>query len=208
MIIDESTDISQEKLLAVCIRYFSKSNCKIISSFLGFVILKGECTSDVIGNGIVEMLQKYKLSLKKLIGIGVDGCSTMVGTNHSVSTYFKKIVPDIVMFKCICHSLQLAASKASSVLPAHIDFLVRESYNWFAHSTKRLCDYNELHMKLADEVTLMLLQLSATRWMSCNECVRRILNQWNVLQKFFHQAALEEKCYWMKCIRTRRILFT
>ena len=108
LIIDESTDISQEKLLAVCIRYFSKSNCKIISSFLGFVILKGECTSDVIGNGIVEMLQKYKLSLKKLIGIGVDGCSTVVGTNHSVSTYFKKIVPDIVMFECICHSLQLA----------------------------------------------------------------------------------------------------
>ena len=129
LIIDESTDISQEKLLAVCIRYFSKSNCKIISSFLGLVILKGECTSDVIGNGIVEMLQKYKLSLKKLIGIGVDGCSTMVGTNHSVSAYFKKIVPDIVMFKCICHSLQLAASKASLVLPAHIDFLVRESYN-------------------------------------------------------------------------------
>ena len=150
-------------MLAVCIRYFSKSNCKIISSFLRFVILKGECTLDVIGNGIVEMLQKYKLSLKKLIGIGVDGCSTMVGTNHSVSTYFKKIVPDIVMFKCICHSLQLAASKASSVLPAHIDFLVRESYNWFAHSTKRLCDYNELHMKLADEVPLKLLQLSATR---------------------------------------------
>ena len=80
LIIDESTDISQEKLLAVCIRYFSKSNCKIISSFLEFVILKGECTLDGIGNGIVKMLQKYKLSLKKLIGIGVDGCSTIVGT--------------------------------------------------------------------------------------------------------------------------------
>ena len=35
----------------------------------------------------------------------------------------------------------------------------------------------------------------ATRWMSRYECVRRILNQWNVLQKFFHQAAIEEKCY-------------
>ena len=31
--------------------------------------------------------------------------------------------------------------------------------------------------------------------MSRYECVKRVLDQWNVLQKFFQQAASEEKCY-------------
>ena len=125
LIIDESTDISQKKLLAVFIRYFSKTKCKIITTFLAFVVTSFESTSDAIGSCIVTMLQKYKLSLEKLIGIGVDGCSTMIGAKHSVSTYFKQIVPDIVMFKCVCHNLQLAASKASLVMPAHINCLIR-----------------------------------------------------------------------------------
>ena len=50
-------------------------------------------------------------------------------------------------------------------------------------------------MKLTNEVPNELLQLCATRWMSRYEGVKRILDQWKVLQDFFHQAALEEKCY-------------
>ena len=98
------------------------------------------------------------------------------------------------MFKCVCHSLQLAASEVSLVMPAHIDFLIRESFNWFSHSTRRLFEYKALHMQLTDTVPKKLLQLSATRWMSRYECVKRVLDQWNVLQKFFQQAASEEKC--------------
>ena len=98
----------------------------------------------------------------------------MIGAKHSVSTYFKQIVPDIVMFKCVCRSLQLAASKASLVMPAHIDFLIRESFNWFSHSTRRLFEYRALHMQLIDTVSKKLLQL---RWMSRYECVKRVLDQ-------------------------------
>ena len=81
----------------------------------------------------------------------------MVGAHHSVSTFFKQLVPNIVVFKCVCHSLQLAASKVAAVLPSHIDFLIRESYNWFSHSSERLYDYRELHMKLTNEVPNKLL---------------------------------------------------
>ena len=50
-------------------------------------------------------------------------------------------------------------------------------------------------MKVTNKVPNELLQLCATRWMSRYECVKRIRDQWKVLQDFFHQAALEEKCY-------------
>ena len=50
-------------------------------------------------------------------------------------------------------------------------------------------------MQLTDTVPKKLPQLSATRWMSRYECVKRVLDQWNVLRKFFQQAASQEKCY-------------
>ena len=80
-------------------------------------------------------------------------------------------------------------------MPAHINFLIRESYNWFAHSSKRLQDYREMHVMLTSKIPQKLLQLSLTRWMSHYECVKRILDQWECLQKCFKKADHEEKCY-------------
>ena len=65
LIIDESTDISQEKLLAVCIRYFSKTKSRIVTTFLAFAVIESAGTSDAIGNKILTMLQQYELSLEK-----------------------------------------------------------------------------------------------------------------------------------------------
>eukprot|EP00794_Sanderia_malayensis_P012318 gene12318-13588_t len=147
-------------------------------------------------DAIRRTLEESGLSLKKIIGIGVDGCSTMVGIHHSMSTYFKNLVSEIVIFKCVCHSLQLAASKAADVMPDHLDFMVSESYNLFAHSTKRLIGYKELHKTITNEIPNKLLQLSATRWMSRYECIRRIIDQWEPLMLCFRMAASgEEKCY-------------
>eukprot|EP00795_Rhopilema_esculentum_P009772 gene9772-18305_t len=196
LIVDESTDVSQKKMLAICIRYYSQSKQCIRTTFLKMANLGASATSDVIGAAIQRILEESGLSLANLIGIGVDGCSTMVGVHHSLSTYFKNLVPEIVMFKCVCHSLQLAASKAAEVMPAHIDFMVRESYNWFSHSTKRLIEYKELHKTITDEIPNRLLQLSATRWMSRYECIKRIIDQWESLMLCFRMAASgQEKCY-------------
>eukprot|EP00794_Sanderia_malayensis_P015248 gene15248-16822_t len=196
LIIDESTDVSQKKMLAICIRYYSASRQAIRTTFLKMLNLGASGTSDAIGAAVKTTLEQAGLRLEKLIGIGVDGCSTMVGVNHSVSTYFKALVPEIVMFKCVCHSLQLAANKAAEAMPAHIDFLVRESYSWFSHSTKRLLHFRELHKTITNEVPNKLLQLSATRWMSRYECIRRIIDQWDSLKLCFTMASSgEEKCY-------------
>ena len=196
LIVDESTDVSQKKMFALCIGYYSVSTQSIRTTFLKMINLGPSATSDIIGAAIESVLATCGFSLEKLIGIGVDGCSTMVGIHHSVSTYFKDLIPEIVMFKCVCHSLQLAASKAAEAMPAHIDFMVRESYNWFSHSTKRLVEYRQLHKTITNEVPTKLLQLSTTRWMSRYDCIRRIIDQWEPLKLCFQLASSgQEKCY-------------
>ena len=187
---------SQSKMLAICFRYFSMRNQEIVTTFRKIVPLGEFATSDAIGDAICKVLRDSGLTLDRLIGIGVDGCSTMVGVRHSLATYFRELIPHIVIFKCVCHSLQLAASKAADTLPAHLDFMVRESYNWFSHSPKWLIQYQELHKSLTNEVPTKLRQLSATRWMSRYECITRIIDQWDALKLCFQMASSnDEKCY-------------
>ena len=80
-------------------------------------------------------------------------------------------------------------------MPAHLNFMVRESYNWFSYSPKRLLQYRELHKCIMDEVPLKLRQVSATRWMSRYECIGRIIDQWDALKLCFQMASSDEKCY-------------
>eukprot|EP00794_Sanderia_malayensis_P009455 gene9455-biopygen7804 len=146
-------------ILANCFRYHGESKQCVRTTFFKMIDLGASAASDVIGAAIKSYLEESGLSLNKLIAMGVDGCSTMVGIHNSVSTQLKALVPGIVMFKCVCHSLQLAASKAAEVMPdcqliAHFDFMVTESYNWFSfsHSTKRLIEYRELHKAITCEI--------------------------------------------------------
>jgi len=71
----------------------------------------------------------------------------MVGRNHSVATLLKKDVPGVVVFRCICHSLHLAAS----VMPTSLEFLVKETHNCFSSSPKRCIAYCDIYKTLEDK---------------------------------------------------------
>lgn len=79
-----------------------------------------------------------------MIGIGVDGANVMVGKYNSVTAIFKRDLPDLIIVKCISHSLHLCAEKAAELLPRQLEFLVREAHNWFSYSPKRLEYYKSL----------------------------------------------------------------
>lgn len=74
------------------------------------------------------------LKLKKLVGIGTDNASVMTGVNNGLHQFLKKEheLPNLVLVRCVCHSLQLAVSHASEkTLPRNIEYIIRETYNWF-----------------------------------------------------------------------------
>lgn len=90
------------------------------------------------------------------------------------------------MVRCTCHSLQLAISHASEgTLPRNIDYMVRETYNWFSYSSKRQLVYKRLYEKMNDGKTPLSMEPAVTR----------ILNQWDVLRSHFELVRNTEKCY-------------
>lgn len=198
LLLDESTDISVSKMLGVSIRYFSRSLKTIISTFLGLVEIE-DGTANSIVNGIKGLLLVLNIEIKKMIGIGTDNATVMTGTNNGVHALLKNETgnDNLVLVRCVCHSLQLALSHASEeTLPRNVEFLIRETYNWFSHSSNRRLYYKNIYQTInCGSEPLLIPQMCNTRWISIEPAVNRILEQWVELKLLFEVARRDNHCY-------------
>lgn len=98
--------------------------------------------------------------------------------------------------------MQLAVSAAACTsLPDHLEFLLSETYNWFAHSTTRQLNYKILYNTLNNGIDpLKIVRVSSTRWLSIEVAVSRILNQWNDLKDHFRLVGSNDHCYKAKTL--------
>ena len=104
LIVDESTDVLTEKVLCIMMRYFFFKKKTLITTFYRIVKIV-DATANGIYKALKLQLEADGLSLKNLVGIGIDGANGMVGVNHFVSSLLKKEFPDVIIIKCICYSL-------------------------------------------------------------------------------------------------------
>ncbi|KAE9524063.1 hypothetical protein AGLY_015544 [Aphis glycines] len=172
LLIDESTDISVLKFLGMAIIYYSRDKNDIVTTFFALEQL-GECNAQAIVDAMKSALQKYNLDIKNLIGIGSDNASVMVGINKGVYAILKQENPNLILIRCVCHSLQLATSQAcAETVPRHLDFLISESYNWFSKSTLRQQSYKDLYKCMNENhEPLKIVQACNTRWLSIETAV-------------------------------------
>lgn len=196
LLIDESTDITVNKMLGIVIRYYSLENMRIVSTFLGLIEIE-DGPAECIVRAMKNMLSDAKLNLQNMQSIGTDNASTMVGINSGVYARLKAKIPHLTLIRCVCHSLQLAVSKSTEkTLPRNVEFLVEETYNWFAHSSIRQLNYSQLYSTINDgEEPLKILRVAETRWLSIEPAVNRILDQWLSLKTHFEISRLKENCY-------------
>lgn len=202
IILDESTDVSTIKYMAYCVRYFSRSLDQFVTDFLGFDEVF-TATAESLFKNFKEFLTKVGLNINKLVAIGTDGANNMCGVKHSLFTLIRKEHPNVQLMKCSCHSLSLCASKASDELPASVEFLLRESRNWFSRSPLRQTTYKNMYEKLSSgKKPPKLVQLSDTRWLAWTNAVSVVLKQWNALKDFFVQLEASQT---NKCIIARNL---
>lgn len=203
LIIDESNDISDMKMLGVVIIYYSKIKEEIVTTFLQLVELT-TCDSDGIIAGIKEVLQIFELKIENMRGLGTDNASVMVGINNGVFKKLQQENPKIVLIPCICHSLQLAVSDAAKHnLPRSVEYMISETYNWFSRSAIRQNEYRQLY-KLINENhdPLKIVQQSKTRWLSISSAVDRIVDQYDELLTHFGIAKTRERCLTAEYLNT------
>lgn len=101
------------------------------------------------------------------MAIATDNASTMVGVNNGVFSKLKEEfgLNKLVLIRCVCHSLQLAISTASKeTMPRSVEFLLRETYSWFSHSSNRQIQYKKIFQIINyGNIPQKIPQMSATR---------------------------------------------
>jgi hypothetical protein len=200
LLVDESTDISVCKYMAICVRYFSCSQERIVTNYLGIYEVT-RATADILADSLITFIEKLGLDIKKLIGLGTDGASNLCGKNNSLYTIVKTHAPKLQLVKCGAHSLHICCSKAQAVLPSSLDYLCRESYNWFSCSPLRRSMYKETFNLINDGIGTsknqyhQLIQLSGTRWLARAKVVKVSIGQWLELKTHFVAVVDKEKCY-------------
>ncbi|XP_077357277.1 uncharacterized protein LOC144004157 [Festucalex cinctus] len=194
LLLDESSDVVVSKYLGVAIQYFSTKKGTVVSTFLGMIELEaGDPRS--ITKALMEFLDKCRLKIENLHGIGADNALVMTAVHKILKE--ECALANLVLIRCICHSLQLAVSAASKEnIPTQVEYLIRETYNWFSISTKRRDVYKDVYTNInCGPKPLRITKVSSTLWLAIEPAVNRILTHWEELKVHFELTKTREHCY-------------
>lgn len=164
VIIDETTDLSVKKCLAILVRYTDVSNKTVRDRLLALAEVS-DLTAEGILNKILEVIQKLSIPLENLIGFAADNASVMMGKFKGVQARLKEVNPNIFVIGCICHSISLCSSAAARKLPNEIEDFVRDVYNYLSCSSKRLMEFKEFQ-EYVNLKPHKILRPCQTRWLS------------------------------------------
>ena len=186
-VLDESRDISVTQMLALVVRYMNANTMQTVDRCFDIIeVLDGASLGlfKAVSNVLYE---KHSIPPKNLIRLGADNCATMMGKVFGFQAQLKEACPHIFVNGCICHSLALGLFHASKKLPAWIENFIRDISSYFSNGRKRKQKFENIQ-KLCDAPRHAILKIAQTQWLSHQQVVERILEQWESLHTFFQQA--------------------
>lgn len=192
ILIDESTDISVNKLLCVLAKYVDKHTGKCVTRLLELITVDGKnCDADHLYNAFKICLNKKNIPVNNIIGLASDNANVMLGKNNSFMTRLKDETRALIVIPCICHSAALVANKACLKLPRTPEEFIKSVASFFSMSAKRTAELREMqeYFKMSQ---LKMLKLSGTRWLSMQHAVQRVVENWQVLLNYFRLLKTEE----------------
>ena len=169
IISDERTDRSSVKQLALLACYFDVESFVLKNYLIDLV----ECTnSSAVGlySALKSTRNGMNIPMENIIGYASDTTNVIFGEHHSVSQLLKKDYNHVKTFKCSCHPIHLASSKAALELPKSLEDLCRDVFSHLSRSSKRQKEYESFQAFFEIE-PLKILSPGQTRWLSLQACV-------------------------------------
>ena len=131
IMVDETTDTSINQQLIIYIKFLDRNQSdgrwEAVVDYLDLTSPHCRCHYSISNlkegltkqNSIHAVLKVFELDVRKLVGFGSDGCSTMMGEKSGVAVRLRRSgSPSMVPFHCPAHRLQLGildvAGKVSS----------------------------------------------------------------------------------------------
>ena len=178
LIIDEASTISNKSVVVIFIKIerpkFSPTQ------FVDLIELDRQ-DADTIQSAVLKGLSDVGLSLeylkKNLIGICTDGASVMLGRKSGVATRFKEKFPNIIVWHCLNHRLQLALDDAVNEIKHvnHFKIFLDKIYSIFHQSNKEQTRLFEASEDLGIQIT-KIGRVLGPRWAACS--LRAVIAVW------------------------------
>ncbi|KAM4590951.1 zinc finger protein 862-like [Odontesthes bonariensis] len=180
LIIDETVNITVNKKLIVYLKFENRGKAETV--FLGNYTIQSGMARSIYSN-VVDALKERGLDIRRVIGLGSDGASVMMGCHSGVGALLKQESAFAVQVHCIAHRVALAASDASKAVQmvAHYKRTVNSVYSFYKHSATRTNRLRELSATLTDEDMTSLKQQCAVRWLSLGKAVSAVKKNWPAL---------------------------
>ena len=141
LLLDESTDVSNTKQLAVVVRIVNKEKEIVEDKFLHLLDVE-DCSAESLFQIIKQFFEKHGIPFENMVGYAADNASVMMGNMGGLKAKFKSILPNLFVIGCICHSLHLCSNNACLMLPRSVEELCKDVHNYINHSPKRLIKFS------------------------------------------------------------------
>ncbi|XP_058827037.1 uncharacterized protein LOC131687020 [Topomyia yanbarensis] len=186
LIADESTDLAAKKSLALIVRTFFWRKAKLVVADCFYDLIQViETDSRTLHTIVTDCFKRDHIDYQSnLLGYAADGANNMTGTEKSLATFLKKDCPSLFVLKCICHSMALCSSYACKHVPDRIEQVCRDIYNYLSCSPLRTSKFDDIQI-LLELKPMKMLHPSATRWLSLESVVQRILDRFEALKIYF-----------------------
>ena len=133
LLINESTDVACVNHLCVCVRYYIIRLNKICTQFLRLITVSS-VTAEALYEAIKSFFEVSGIKYKQCFALGTDGAANLSGHCHSIYTLLGQVIPDLLLIKCLCHSLHLVCCNADKEMLSCLEYRLRETFDWFHRS--------------------------------------------------------------------------
>ena len=201
LLTDEVSDISVTEHLITFIQFFDRDAGKVTTSFLScqdIVENFSSANTHAISNLLVESINSSGLDINKLTGFASDGASVMMGKKGGVAALLRLTCPSLINIHCICHRLALSCTDSNESIKyiKDIELLLRQLWQFFDNSPKRMANYLKMQLELkkmdlskgaSKKVATRLKKACRTRWLSFDSSVQAVHSDFEaVLQTLSH----------------------
>jgi len=194
LILDESTTIADSSVLILYLR--SSVYGKVTSFFIDLIELSG-CDSTSITKAITSTLLIHGFDndylSNHLIGVCSDGASVMVGKNSGVLTEMVKKFPNIVMWHCLCHRIELSVGDTMKDIPgtSHFKIFMEKLYSLYSMSPKNKREVKAAALELHVQFKKIGKMLSI-RWVASSfRAVSAVYHNYAALYSHFCAASTD-----------------
>ena len=145
-------------------RYYITRLNKICAQFLGLITVSS-VTAEALYEAIKSFFEVSGIKYKQCFALRTDGAANLSGHRHSIYTLLGQVIPDLLLIKCLCHSLHLVCCNANKEMLSCLEYRLRQTFDWFHRST--LIKTKDLYQTIHDgKGSLPLLSLLGTRWLA------------------------------------------